>query len=77
MILMPDVLRATKHFISIPREQLTRSTYNLAAISFSPLQIASMIQQRHVSDFRVKYEPDTTRQNIAESWPRSVSYWNQ
>ncbi|MEM9723449.1 MAG: NAD-dependent epimerase, partial [Bacteroidota bacterium] len=47
-----------------------RSSYNLAGISFSPGQISQEIQ-RHIPHFSTVYAPDF-RQEIAESWPRSV-----
>jgi nucleoside-diphosphate-sugar epimerase len=44
--------------------------YNLAAISFSPKEIAAAIQ-KYIPDFRMGYKADV-RQNIADSWPRSI-----
>jgi hypothetical protein len=45
--------------------------YNLAAISFSAGEIASEIRKQ-IPGFRVTYSPDQ-RQNIADSWPMSIS----
>ena len=47
-----------------------RQSYNLAGISFVPLQIAAAIA-RHVPGFTMRCEPDF-RQAIADSWPRSI-----
>ena len=47
-----------------------RSAYNVAALSFSPQQLAAEIRQRR-SDFRIGYRPDH-RQAIADSWPQSL-----
>ena len=54
-----------------PSEQIkVRSSYNLAAISFTPEEIANSIKQ-HIHDFKIEYEPDF-RQKIADSWPCSI-----
>ncbi|QNE41056.1 NAD-dependent epimerase/dehydratase family protein [Hymenobacter sp. NBH84] len=71
MMYMPDALRATLDLMHAPAEQIrVRSSYNLSGMSFSPQEIAASIR-RHVPDFEVSYRPDT-RQQIADSWPRSI-----
>ncbi|MBO3270187.1 NAD-dependent epimerase/dehydratase family protein [Hymenobacter defluvii] len=71
MMYMPDALRATLDLMHAPAEQiLIRSSYNLSGMSFSPQEIAASIR-RHVPGFEVSYRPDT-RQQIADSWPRSI-----
>ncbi|MFM7078404.1 MAG: NAD-dependent epimerase, partial [Bacteroidota bacterium] len=47
-----------------------RSSYNVAAISFDPEQIANEIK-KHIPNFTIDYAPDF-RQAIADSWPRSI-----
>ena len=47
-----------------------RSSYNLAAISFTPEIFAEEIK-KHIKDFEISYDPDF-RQKIAESWPSSI-----
>lgn len=71
MMYMPDAIRATMDLMSAPAASLSiRSSYNLAAMSFSPLELASAIEQ-YVPGFTVRYEPDY-RQTIADSWPQSI-----
>lgn len=53
-----------------PRASLTRCTYNIAAVSLTPAELAHHIDT-HVPGFQVDYQPDF-RQTIADSWPESV-----
>ena len=71
MMYMPDALRATLQLMEAGREKLQISTaYNLAAISFTPAEIAAEIQ-KHEPDFEMRYAPDF-RENIARSWSESI-----
>lgn len=71
MMFMDDAIRATMTIMDAPAEKIAlRSSYNLAAMSFDPAQITTSIQ-RHLPDFKVKYQPDF-RQEIADSWPNSI-----
>jgi nucleoside-diphosphate-sugar epimerase len=71
MMYMPDALRATIELMEAPQEKVrTRSSYNLAGISFTPSQLAREIA-KHIPDFKIGYKPDF-RQAIAESWPGSI-----
>jgi threonine 3-dehydrogenase len=72
MIYMPDTVRATLELMEAPREKIkVRSSYNLAAMTFSPAEIAEAIQQ-YFPDFKINYSPDF-RQGIADSWPASIN----
>jgi nucleoside-diphosphate-sugar epimerase len=71
MMYMPDALRATIDIMEVPAEQVRiRSSYNIAAMSFSPADIAADIK-KHIPSFEIQYQPDD-RQQIAESWPESI-----
>jgi nucleoside-diphosphate-sugar epimerase len=71
MMFMDDAIRATIELMEAPSERIQeRSAYNLAGVSFSPLEIADSIKKR-VPDFEITYEPDF-RQAIADSWPNSI-----
>lgn len=71
MMYMDDALDATIRLMDAPAENITvRSSYNLAAISFSPSEIATEIT-KVIPEFHVLYKPDF-RQQIADSWPASI-----
>jgi nucleoside-diphosphate-sugar epimerase len=53
-----------------PENVKIRSAYNLAAISFTPVEISNEIK-KHLPGFEISYEPDF-RQKIADSWPASI-----
>ena len=71
MMYMPDAIRATIQLMESPREKISiRSSYNIAAMSFTPAQVAAEIK-KYIPRFEVSYSPDY-RQSIAESWPGSI-----
>lgn len=71
MMYMPDAIKATLDLMNAPRESVKiRSSYNLAAMSFSPKEIFESIQ-KHIPDFEMTHHPDF-RQKIADSWPDSI-----
>ena len=71
MMFMEDAIKATMAIMEAPTEHLNiRSSYNLAAMSFAPEEIASSITAE-IPDFIIDYEPDF-RQEIADSWPSSI-----
>jgi nucleoside-diphosphate-sugar epimerase len=71
MMYMDDAIAATIQIMQAPAEQIKiRSSYNLAAMSFTPTEIAAEIK-KHISDFNITYNPDF-RQKIADSWPASI-----
>jgi nucleoside-diphosphate-sugar epimerase len=71
MMYMPDAIKSTLDLMNAPRENVKiRSSYNLAAMSFSPKEIYQSIL-KHVPSFEIEYNPDF-RQAIADSWPDSI-----
>lgn len=71
MMYMADAIKATIQLMRADAGDVQiRSSYNIAAISFSPDEIAASIQ-KHIPDFDISYNPDY-RQPIADSWPDSI-----
>ncbi|MET0760159.1 MAG: NAD-dependent epimerase/dehydratase family protein, partial [Flavobacterium sp.] len=71
MMYMDDAINATIGIMKAPEEQVKiRSSYNLAAMSFTPKEIAAEIK-KHIPEFTITYAPDF-RQKIADSWPASI-----
>lgn len=71
MMFMDDAINATVTIMQAPSENISiRSSYNLAAMSFTPSEITDSIL-KHIPEFSISYEPDF-RQQIADSWPKSI-----
>ena len=71
MMFMDDAIDATVNIMLAPSQKIKiRNAYNLAALSFTPQELAVSIQ-KHISDFTIAYQPDF-RQAIADSWPASI-----
>ncbi|MCH7472793.1 NAD-dependent epimerase/dehydratase family protein [bacterium] len=71
MMYMPDCIKATLDLMAAPSPGLTcRSSYNVAAMSFSAGELAAGIKAR-IPGFECAYEPDE-RQGYADSWPQSM-----
>lgn len=71
MMYMPDGINSTISIMQAPAEQIKiRSSYNLAAMTFTPEEIAAEIR-KHIPEFSISYAPDF-RQAIADSWPASI-----
>ncbi|MFL1011103.1 NAD-dependent epimerase/dehydratase family protein [Flavisericum labens] len=72
MMFMDDAIKATIDIMRAkPEDVKIRSSYNLAAISFTPRTIAESIKN-HLPDFKISYKPDY-RQDIANSWPKNIN----
>lgn len=71
MMYIFDSIRATMELMEAPKEKIkTRYGYNIAAMSFSPAELAQEIK-KHIPEFTISYKPDF-RQQIAESWTESI-----
>ena len=71
MMYMPDAIRATIELMETDAPNVkVRSSYNIAAMSFSPKEIALEIKKQ-LPEFGITYKPDF-RQSIADSWPKSI-----
>ena len=71
MMYLDDAIRATIDLMEAPSENITvRTSYNLGAISFTPAELVEEVKKLSPG-FEVTYEPDF-RQQIAESWPRTI-----
>ena len=71
MMYMDDAVDATIQLMEADPERLRiRTSYNLAAMSFTPEEVGEEIKN-HIPHFHLDYAPDF-RQDIADSWPRSI-----
>lgn len=71
MMYMDDAIRGVVALMEADAEHIKiRSSYNLAAMSFTPKMLYNTILN-HCPDFKIKYAPDF-RQSIADSWPESI-----
>ena len=71
MMYMEDAVKATIQLMQTNAKNVTiRTGYNLAAMNFTPEEIALEIKQ-HIPEFKISYRPDS-RQQIANSWPESI-----
>lgn len=72
MMYMDDAIRATIELMDADAKKLTvRTSYSLAAISFTPEELAAEIK-KHIPEFSCSYVSDELRQRIADSWPKRI-----
>lgn len=72
MMYMPDAINSIINLLEADESKLKhRNAFNIAAMSFSPEEIASEIK-KHMPEFELSYKVDPVRQNIANSWPNSM-----
>lgn len=71
MMYMPDAIEAILKLMQAESSAIkVRSSYNIAAVSFSAAELVAEIQ-KHLPDFTCYYQPDF-RQAIADSWPSVI-----
>lgn len=71
MMYMEDAILATAQIMDAENDKIKiRSSYNVAAFSFNPSDIAESIR-KYIPEFEISYSPDF-RQAIADSWPQSI-----
>jgi nucleoside-diphosphate-sugar epimerase len=71
MMYMQDCIKATLDLMNADLSKLKHhADYNLAGMSFSARELAAEIR-KHIPDFVCEYKPDF-RQEIADSWPKSI-----
>jgi len=69
MMYMPDALRAAVEIMQAdPSKLVHRNSFNIASMSFDPEIIYNKIRE-YYPDFRMTYDVDPVRQEIADSWP--------
>ena len=72
MMYMPDALNACIQLMEAdPARLVNRNSFNIAAMSFDPEEIAASIR-KYIPEFVMEYNVDALRQGIAESWPNSL-----
>jgi len=71
MMYMDDAVNATIQLMQAKSEDIKiRNSYNLAAMDFTPKEVAKAIKQ-YIPNFKITYKSDF-RQEIADSWPSSI-----
>ncbi len=71
MMYMPDAIEATIQLMQADFRRLKHhSDFNVGSMSFTAAELANSIR-KVMPEFHIAYEPDY-RQQIADSWPKSV-----
>ena len=72
MMYMPDALDAIVQLMEADPSKLKhRNSFNVASMSFAPEELYATIRKQ-VPNFKMRYEIDPIRENIARSWPNSL-----
>jgi len=71
MMYMADAIKATVGIMEAPADQIKiRTSYNLAAFSFTPEELADAIK-KSIPEFKIEYQVDF-RDEIAQGWPSKI-----
>ncbi len=69
MMYMPDAIKACIDLMNAdPSKLVHRNAFNIASMSFDPEMLRNEIL-KFIPDFKMRYEFDSVRQAIADSWP--------
>lgn len=72
MMYMPDAVRAAIGVMEADAERLIhRNAFNITAMQLTPAELADEIR-KHLPEFRIDYDVDPVRQEIADSWPDRI-----
>ncbi|WXG47730.1 MAG: NAD-dependent epimerase/dehydratase family protein [Candidatus Atabeyarchaeum deiterrae] len=71
MMYMPDCIKAFIDLTEADGSKLKHRVFNVAGMSFAAGDLAAEIRKQ-IPEFRIEYKPDF-RQEIADSWPRSIN----
>lgn len=72
MMYIDDAIRGTIALMDASAKKITvHTSYNFAAINFTPKELVTEIKKLYPK-FVCTYDPDPTKQRIAESWPQSI-----
>lgn len=72
MMYMPDAIDSIVQLMNAdPSKLVHRNAFNIAAMSFDPEELAESIK-KVIPEFKLSYDVDPGRQEIAESWPNSL-----
>lgn len=72
MMYMPDALNAIVQLLDADGSKLIhRNAFNISAMSFNPEELATSIR-KFMPEFKLYYDVDQERQDIADSWPNSL-----
>lgn len=71
-MVMPDAIKALLQLASVPREQLSRTVYNVTSFSVTAQQVAEYVTKAF-PNAQINYEPSAGRQHIVDSWPAELN----
>ena len=69
---MPEAIDALLRLAAAPKEQLTRTVYNVSAFSPTAADFERLVKQAFPGA-QVSFQPDLGRQAIVDSWPEECN----